>query len=270
MALHLTLKTEPEVPLEAEAIAPDRLAGLSEAEAAKLPILYGNREATLGDFFSVAGSANGELRVTGDLSRVKLIGAGMAEGRLIIEGNAGLHLGSGMTGGEVLVEGDAGDWLGAEMSGGRIVVKGDAGHTVGSAYRGSRVGMRGGEVLVHGKAGNETGNALRGGLIAIGGRAGDFTGVNMISGTIVVLGELGLRSGAGMKRGTIASMRAAEILPTFSYACVYQPMFLRLYLQHLRGLGLPIEEAQITGRFRRWSGDSVEMNRGEILLLERG
>ncbi|MCG8361201.1 MAG: hypothetical protein MI920_37055, partial [Kiloniellales bacterium] len=69
MAFHLTLKTVPEVPLEAEAIAPDRLSGLSPAEAAKLPVLHGNREAALGDFFSVDGTANGEVRVEGDLSQ---------------------------------------------------------------------------------------------------------------------------------------------------------------------------------------------------------
>ncbi len=268
MPLNLTLKAPPAVPLEAEAIAPDRLEGLSDAEVGAQKVMHGNEEAELGEFFTVAGKANGEIRVEGDCGRIKLIGAGMSRGRLVIAGNAGLHLGSAMTGGEIVVEGEAGDWLGAEMSGGRIEVKGDAGHTVGAAYRGSRVGMRGGEILVHGKAGNEIGNALRGGLIVVGGDAGDFTGVNMLSGTIVVLGALGIRSGAGMKRGSIVSMHDAEVLPTFTYACLYQPMFLRLYLQHLRAAGLPVADAQIAGRYHRWSGDSVELNRGEILLLE--
>ncbi len=268
MTLTLTLKTPPEVPLEAEAIAPDRLAGLSEAEVARQKVLHGNRAAELGEFFDVAGAGDGELRVEGDCGRVKLMGAGMAEGRLVVDGDAGLHLGSAMRGGEIRVTGDAGDWLGPEMSGGRIVVEGDAGHTVGAAYRGSRVGMRGGEIVVHGRAGNETGNAMRGGLIAVGGDCGDFTGVNMLAGTVVVLGALGIRSGAGMKHGSIVSMHDAEILPTFTYACRYQPMFLRLYLRHLRASGLPVEDAQIAGRYRRWSGDSVELNRGELLLLE--
>ncbi len=271
MALHLALETAPEVPLEADAVSPDRLAGLSEAEVAKQPVLHGNAQAELGEFFSVTanGGADGELRVEGALGRVKLLGAGMSRGRLTVDGDAGLHLGTGMTGGEIVVTGNAGDWVGPEMSGGRITVHGDAGHAVGSAYRGSQVGMRGGEIVVHGRAGNEIGNGLRGGLVAIGGDAGDFTGVNMLNGTVVVLGELGIRSGAGMRRGTIASMRDAEILPTFTYAGSFEPTFLRLYLLHLRGLGLPVEDVQIAGRYRRWSGDSVELNRGEILLLER-
>jgi formylmethanofuran dehydrogenase subunit C len=272
MTLELTLTAQPEVPLEAEAICPDRLAGLSGSEVAKQPVLLGNRQVELGDFFKVTGrgsgnGGDGDVRVQGDLSRVKLIAAGMAGGRLVIEGNAGRHLGSAMSGGEIVVEGDADDWLGAEMSGGRILVKGRAGHGVGSGYRGSRIGMRGGEIIVHGNAGNEIGNAMRNGLIAIGGDCGDFAGVNMLAGSIIVLGRLGIRCGAGMKRGSIVSLREAEILPTFSYACTYRPGFLSLYLLHLRERGLRIDDRAIEGRYKRWCGDAIELNRGEILLL---
>ena len=106
-------------------------------------------------------------------------------------------------------------------------------------------------------------------LIAIGGSSGDFTGVNILAGTIIVLGQMGWRSGVGMKRGSIISMQDAPILPTFTYACTYRPTFLSMYLCYLQNLGLPITEAHVSGYYRRWSGDSVEMNRGEILLLDR-
>ncbi len=269
MSLELTLRSAPDAPLEAEIISADKLAGLSAAKAAGLPVHHGNERAALGDFFDLKGKGDGEIRIEGDLSRVKLIGAGMSAGRIVIEGNAGMHLGVDMSGGEILVNGDAGDWVGAEMSGGRIVIEGDAGHMVGSAYRGSQAGVTGGEIIVHGNAGNETGNTMRGGLIAIGGDCGDFAGVNMGAGTIVVLGRLGQRPGAGMKRGSIVSMEDAELLPTFTYACTYRPIFLRLYLLRLRELGLGIEDGQIDGGYRRWSGDAVELNRGEVLLLDR-
>jgi formylmethanofuran dehydrogenase subunit C len=282
MPLHLTLHTQPDVPLEAEAITPDRFSGLSETQIADVPIMHGNRSAKLGDFFRVTPSptlppsassgqalqVEGEVVLEGDLSRVKRIGEGMTQGRITIKGNVGMHLGAGMSGGQIIVEGDAGDWVGAEMQGGRIVVKGDAGHLVGSAYRGSRKGMLGGEIVVHGNAGAEVGNGMRRGLIAVGGDSGDFTGVNMLAGTIIVLGEMGWRSGAGMRRGSIISMRAARILPTFNFDCVYRPTFLRLYLRHLRALGLPIDDAFIAGRYRRWSGDMVDLGRGEILLMD--
>ena len=219
MSLKLVLKHEPEVPLEAEVITPPKLNGLSIDEITKLPLQYGNERIELGEFFRVEGSYSGEIRVEGDLARVKLVGTGMSEGRIVIHGRIGMHLGVGISGGEILVEGDAGDWVAPEMSGGRIVIKGNAGHMIGSAYRGSPAGIRGGEIIIHGNAGNEIGHAMRKGLIAIGGDSGDFTGVDMCAGTIIVIGDLGNRTGAGMKRGSIVSMRPAQMLPTFSYAC---------------------------------------------------
>jgi formylmethanofuran dehydrogenase subunit C len=268
MSLTLTLHTEPEVPLEAEALIPERFEAMTAIQVAAVPVLYGNQQVALGDFFRAEGEPNGELRIAGDCSRVKMIGAGMTRGRIVIEGDAGMHLGAGMRGGEVLVQGNAGDWLGEEMQGGRIVVQGNAGHLVGSALRGGRIGVLGCEIIVHGGAGNEIGSGMRRGLIAIGGDAGDFTGVNMLAGTVVVLGRLGWRTGAGLKRGTIVSMHPAELLPTFSYACTYRPVLLRMLLAHLRGFGLPISDEQLAGRYRRWSGDGIELNRGEVLLLE--
>ena len=72
-----------------------------------------------------------------------------------------------------------------------------------------------------------------------------------------------------MRRGTIVSAHSAELLPTFFYACAYRPVALRLVLAHLRKLRLPITDAHLTGRYRRWSGDGVELSKGEILLLEQ-
>ena len=269
MSLTLTLHTQPAVPLEADAISPDRLDGVAASKVAEVALQYGNQRAQIGDFFKVEGNPDGEIRVVGDASRVKRIGTAMTRGRIIIEGDAGMHTGAGMASGEIRVQGNAGDWLGAEMSGGRITVTGNAGHMVGSALRGARPGVLGGEIIVHGNAGNEAGGGMRRGLIAIGGDSGDFAGVNMLAGTVVVLGSLGWRPGAGMRRGTIVSMRPAELLPTFFYACVYRPVALRLVLGHLRKLGLPVTDAQLTGRYRRWCGDGVELNKGEVLLLEQ-
>ena len=215
-------------------------------------------------------NGNDNIQLEGDLSRVKLIGSGMSAGRIVIDGDVGMHVGTAMSGGEIVVEGNAGDWVGAEMTGGRLIIKGNAGHLVGSGYRGSPIGVQGGEIIVYGNAGNEVGGAMRRGLIAVGGNSGDFTGVNMLAGSIFVLGNMGWRPGAGMVRGSIISMQSAEMLPTFSYACIYHPTFMRLYLLHLRALGLPIEDAHISGLYQRWSGDGIELNRGEILLFEPG
>lgn len=267
MGLSLTLRNALAVPLEAERISPDGLAGKNVQEIEKLELLYGNERIALGEMFRVAPSDGDDIRVEGDLGRVKLLGAGMSGGRLVIHGDVGAHLGAGMSGGEIVVDGNAGDWVGPEMSGGRIVIRGDAGHMVGAALRGSPVGMRGGEILVHGKAGNETGAGMRRGLIAVGGDAGDFTAVNMRAGTIAVCGRLGVRTGAGMLRGTVVTMQPADPLPTFGYACTYRPVILRLLLLGLQAHGLPIATRHLEGRYHRWTGDRVELNRGELLVF---
>jgi formylmethanofuran dehydrogenase subunit C len=265
--MKLRLQTRPDVPLEAEVISPDRLAGKSAAEVAALPIYHGKEQVSLGDFFAVTGQAPaGTVEVEGELAKVKLLGSAMTGGRLAIHGSVGAHLGAGMSGGEIIVDGDAGDWVGREMSGGRITIKGNAGHMVGSAVRGAPVGITGGEIIIYGHAQNEVGHGMRRGLIAIGGDSGDFTGAHMIAGTVVVLGKMGMRPGAGMKRGTLVSGQPAELLPTFRYDCLYRPVFLRCYLLYLRRLGLAIEDSAIFGSYQRWSGDALEMNRGEILL----
>ncbi len=265
--LSMTLRSEPDVPIEAELISPGKLHGLSADAVAKKKLMHGNLWSEIGDFFEVTGQCNGEISLSGNLSRIKHLGAGMTSGKLVIDGNVGQHLGVGMSGGEIRVSGDADDWVGPEISGGKITIQGNAGHLPGSAYRGSVMGMLGGEIIIHGNAKNEIGHGMRRGLIVVGGNAGDFTGVNMLSGTIIVLGEPGIRTGAGMQRGSIISMHKAEMLPTFSYACRYHPIFIRSYLSYLREMGFRLDEEHITGLYHRWSGDSVSLNRGEILLF---
>lgn len=266
MSLKLKLHTQPDVPLEADCISPDRLQNLTENEINALTVFHGNRQVSLAEFFNCSGSYDGEIIVEGDLANVKHVGSVMSQGKLIIEGDIGVHTGAAMSGGEIIIEGNSSDWLAPEMTGGRIIVKGNAAHMVGSGYRGSSIGMQGGEIIVHGNVKNETGHVMRRGLIAIGGSAGDFTGVNMLAGTIIILGEVGIRSGAGMKRGSIICQQKAPMLPTFTRSCEYQPVFIKHYFKYLKSLGLPVDNTLINGAFERWCGDSVELNRGEILL----
>ena len=268
MTLTLTLREAPAAPLSAEALSPDRLAGLSRAEIERLPLRHGNRSATVAELFDVSGAGEEDVRLVGDLARVAGLGAGMTGGRLTVAGSAGPHVGAGMQDGELIVEGDAGDWAGAEMRGGRLVVRGSAGRRLGGAYAGTTAGMRGGEVLVHGDAGEEAGAGLRRGLIAVAGRVGAAAGLSALAGTIVAFGAVGAHPGAGMRRASIVAMTAPTLLPSYSPACTYRPPFLRLCLRRLRALGLPVTDEQIEGRYTRWSGDSVELRRGEILILE--
>jgi formylmethanofuran dehydrogenase subunit C len=265
--LRLNYRGSTTIPVEAECLTPDQLAGKSASEIAILPVQHGNRQEPLGEFFAVAGdAADQELEIEGDCSRVKWIGAAMQSGRITIQGPAGMHLGSEMRGGEIIVHGNVGDWVGGEMHGGKIHVHGDAGHLAGAGYRGSRLGMRGGTLLIDGKAGNEIGSGMRRGLIAVGGDTGDFPGVSMIAGSVFVFGQPGIRVGAGMKRGTIALLGPMPpLLPSFRFDCAYQPAFLEIYLRQLRAWGFAPAQHVRGGMWRRYSGDLVALGKGELV-----
>ncbi len=269
--LLLRYKSDTTIPVEAECIRPDHINRMTVAQIAELPVQHGNAQAPLGDFFEVIGDAgDSHIRIEGDCSRVKWIGAGMTLGRIEIDGDIGMHLGSEMKGGQIRVKGNAGDWVGAEMLGGRIHVQGNAGHLVGAGYRGSRLGMRGGTIMIDGNVGNEIGSAMRRGLIAIGGKTGDFPGVSMIAGSIFLFGEPGIRVGAGMKRGSLVLFDSQpSLLPSFRFDCTYHPIFLTLYLQKLKSWGFTAAASKGAGTFHRYSGDLVALGKGEVLFQDK-
>jgi formylmethanofuran dehydrogenase subunit C len=269
MPLVLSLVNPSPIPVEVDSITLPAVRDLTADDVRRLLVQHGNRQVELGEFFQASGSAGEDATIVwqGDCAKIKLIGSGMTAGRMIVEGNAGMHVGADMTGGEIEVRGNAADWVGAEMKGGLIRVRGNAGHCVGAGYRGSRRGMTGGEILVEGNAGNEVGHTLRRGLIAIGGNVGDAVGFNLLAGTILIFGEAGIRHGAGMRRGTIAFLgpMAPAMLPTFKFDCTYQPQFLTLYLRRLQSLGFAVPEPVLSSPLRRYSGDLLELGKGEIL-----
>lgn len=272
----LVLKEPLIIPVEAESICPDVFADKERHEIESLSLYHGNRKRNLAELFEVQGEHSAHIRIEGNVSRVKKIGYGMTKGRIVIKGNAGMHLGAAMSNGEIIVEGNTSDWLGAEMKGGIIRIKGDAGNFVGAAYRGSKSGMNQGIIIIEGNAGNEVGARMRKGTIAIMGKMGDFLGAGMIGGTIIAFGRIGIRPGAEMRRGSIiafqeeCSVAPLQLLPTFRYNCTYGPAFLRVYLKALQKYGLSIKEEYITGSYRRYNGDIIELGKGEILVYEPG
>jgi formylmethanofuran dehydrogenase subunit C len=269
MPLVLTLVNPSPIPVEDDSITLPAIRERAADDVLRILVQHGNRQVPLGDFFRATGSAADDATLVwqGDCAKIKLIGSGLAAGRILVEGNAGMHVGADMTGGEIEVRGNAADWVGAEMKGGRIRIRGDAGHCVGAGYRGARRGMTGGEILIDGNAGNEIGNTIRRGLIAIKGEAGDAVGFNMLAGTIFIFGDAGIRHGAGMRRGTIGLFgeNPPPVLPTFKRAGTYRPQFLAVYFQHLQRMGFAIPEHLLNSPVHRYSGDLLELGKGEIL-----
>ncbi len=264
----LTVKEQPSVPLEAEVVSPDVMAELSHEAVRALPIFLGKRQLRLDDFFGVEGAASDEIEIQGDAGKVKWIGRGMTRGRIAIHGNAGMHLGAYMKGGAIEVSGNASDWVGAEMSAGMIHIRGNAGGQVGAAYRGSPSGMQDGTILIDGSAGLEVGMRMKRGIIAVRGPVRDFAGLQMKGGTIVLLSGAEIRTGAWMIRGTIVTLTAIKMLPTFTRAVAYNPVFLRLYAKHLQSLGVSLPCDAGAGVFERYIGDSSVPGKGEILVWQ--
>ncbi len=77
----LTLKEQPNVPLEAEAFSPDVMAELGHDEVCAVPMFLGKRQCHIDDFFDVEGEASEELEIRGDAGKVKWIGRGMTQER---------------------------------------------------------------------------------------------------------------------------------------------------------------------------------------------
>jgi len=243
----LTLATAPTHLLVADCIAADRFALLGAGDIGQLPVTHGGRRALLGDFFTVTGERSATVRITGDVTKVEGIGAGMADGELVVDGSVGSDLGRG-------------------MAGGRIDVHGSAGDNPGGALPGAARGMTGGEIIIRGDAGAQAGAAARRGLIVVTGNAGPQAGRGMIAGTVVVFGRAAAGAGRFLKRGSIVALGAIDRPATFRYACTYRPPHLPLLLRYLRArYALAIGEPQITGRYARYSGDLAELGKGEIL-----
>lgn len=261
----LTLRAPIAHPLDADAIAPDRLAALDVQEISTLQLWDGRNAVPLGDVFTVAGDRSSNVLLEGDLTQLHGVGTLMSAGTLEISGSIGHSLGVRMRGGTIRVGGNAGDDAGAAMAGGSIIIAGNAGDRAGGALQGASKGMIGGEIIVRGGVGREAGARMRRGMLYCA--SSDVgTGIGMIAGNIIVSGTIGDGVGAGNKRGTIVALGAVRVSPAYAYACTYRPPHLSLMLLSLRTrFGLPVDDAHVHGLFKRYSGDLAEIGKGEIL-----
>lgn len=271
-------KETTKIPIEADAITTDNIAGKTLNKISELKVYYGNQLHPLTDFFEIEGGVaekpeKQSIIIDGDASHVKYLGKQMSKGRLIIKGNAGMHTGSQMSGGEIIVEGNSSDWTAAEMKGGIIKIQGDAGDLLGAAYRGSSEGMTGGQIIVMGDAGFEAGSFMRRGMLVVRGDTESFTGVHMNGGEVFILGKTGSRAGAQAKGngGFIASLGGVDqILPTYRYDTTYTPVFMRLYLRQLiERYDLKELSNFINAPLKRYRGDLAVGGNAEILVAEK-
>lgn len=221
---------------------------LSARELCDRPVyLERDGRAAFGDLFGVDGHPDGKIRFVDDLEQADRIGAGLSEGEVIVDGSVGRE-------------------AGLAQAGGTLDIGGDAGPRAAAAPVGFKRGMTGGTLIVRGSAGAEAGAGMRRGLLVIARDAGERTGLGMIAGTAVVFGSVAADAGLWSKRGSVVALGPISPPLTYSYACTFQPAYLRLLLSRLRtGYGLPVRPRHLNGFYRRYSGDMAELGKGEIL-----
>lgn len=243
-------------PIIAECITPDIFQGKTKEELSNLPVWEGNKKRKLYELFKidVTSVESPDIKINGDVIKVKRIGWGMTLGEIVVNGNVGMHLGKKMSGGKIVVNGNTEGWTGSQMKGGLIEIKGDAGDYLGSPYRGSTVGMRKGKIIVHGNVGSDGAIYMKSGVIKIHGNAGSFMGFRMTGGVIHVEKNAGTRLGACMTGGKIVvSGILKNILPTFA-------------IERIKGK-VKIETGEkAVGPFYVFLGDLAETGKGKLFV----
>lgn len=270
MRIELELLSSGNLPVDLGALCFSKMISQSPGEIEKSTVLIAGRADALGEHFKLKKSEShvDEVVLSGSTERIVAAGRRMKIGRLVIEGDAGPFTGVEMSGGELEVFGKAGDCLGLAMGGGLLKVRGSAGDLCGAARPGQARGMTGGTIIVNGGVGAEAGAGMRRGLLVVGGDSGEFPGVRMLAGTFVCLGRLGSGAGLEMKRGSLVAGSSGSLLPGFRPAGEADPEWLRIYLVHLRSLGLTGLNFQDVRPPKRFTGDHLVTGKGEVLVYE--
>jgi formylmethanofuran dehydrogenase subunit C len=251
--------TEFKLPITAECIRPDIFRSRKREEIRELKVWEGNKQKTLKELFKIEDDKVGKtsIAINGDVSKVRRIGAFMADGEIVINGNAGMHIGEEMKGGKITVNGSVEGWAGSMMKGGEIEIHGNASDYLGAPYRGSNEGISGGRIIVYGNVGNEAGAHMKRGMLKIYGSAGQFVGLRMRGGTIYVQKDCQARVGACMVGGKIVVGGLLEsILPTFTIDGVRAKV--------------KIEEGEtVEGPVYVFLGDLTEDGNGKLYVLKQ-
>ncbi|MFG1394956.1 formylmethanofuran dehydrogenase subunit C [Xanthobacter agilis] len=263
-ALTFTLKAPPPERLDLSSLVPARLQRLSRAEIERLPVGTSRRALKLADLFAVSGADPAELRFEGGSERFDQVGAHLADGRILVDGDVGQRCGLDMAGGDIEVRGDAGPFIGAGATGGTLVVHGNAAEKAGGAVHGGRYGLAGATLVIRGDAGPRAGDRMRRGLMLVGGATGDHAGSRMIAGTLIAR-SVGAEPGLGMRRGTIAVGTHGTLVPTFMPSGAGDLIFMRLLRRAVGKHHLDLAKMLPDDPFR-FVGDQAALGKGEILV----
>ena len=259
--------TAPGVRVDLSALCPALAAGATLAELAHMTMAGPAGTAIkLGDAFALRGACCGDLVIEGSHPGLGGVGAGLTDGKLIVEGDVGDRAGAGMLGGALTVRGSAGAYLAYGMRGGVVHVTRKAGDFVGGVGTGKRFGMTGGCVIVEGDIGARAGDKMRRGLVLARGRIGAAAGSRMIGGTIIAEGGFGPHAGQAMRRGTLIGPSVEGISATFADCGWHELVILAVMARAwTRDLG-DLAPRPLPSKVHRFAGDLAGIGQGEVLL----
>jgi formylmethanofuran dehydrogenase subunit C len=263
-ALVFTLRDAPAQRLDLAPLVPQRLAGMSEGEIAKIELQTTRERVCAGDVFKITAGDADNIRFDGGSERFDRVGCGMSGGDIHVDGDAGIQTGRLMRGGKLTISGNGGPWAASGMKGGVIAITGNAGDRLGGPLAGETAGMRGGIVIVGGNAGARAADRLRRGIIIVDGDAAAQAGSRMIAGTLIVGGHSGPLPGYLMARGTIILAGGGEALsPTFADCGVHELVANALMAAFIKPYS-PALSDMLRRPWRRLAGDMAVTGKGEI------
>lgn len=264
--LKLTLKGEPSERLDCSPLTPAALVGKSIAEIGRIALGKSKSPLTVGDLFAIDGTASDTLTIAGGSARLDFIGADLATGSIVVEGDVGAFAAARMKGGRLDIRGHAGEGLGAAMKGGLVHVTGNAGDTVGGVRAGAQYGMQGGTIVVDGDIGERAGDRMRRGTIIARGSFGRWAGARMMGGTLWTTTGFGDEPGIQMRRGTLIAPRVSRLCATFGDGGMHDLVILRILSRDTAQKLGPLAPPPLPDKVHKFSGDLAIFGKGELLL----
>jgi formylmethanofuran dehydrogenase subunit C len=238
--------------VDASPLQPEVLLAINGKELDHLPLWIGNLSYALAEICKIQRDLGrmDEIVFSGDTQRLTKVGYSMNRGKL-------------------MVDGDVGDEVGVGMSAGVIYIQGNAAHFCGANEHSNSIGMQGGIIFVNGNVGDQVGTGMRRGMIIVSKNTGEYAGARMVAGTILCGGSLGDRPGLGMKRGSIVASKVKRLLPGFYLTGKADKEWLRICFTEVRRTGLSFPSKWLKSAPTRFTGDHLEMGKGEILIYDQ-
>jgi glutamate synthase domain-containing protein 3 len=129
-------------------------------------------------------------------SRIHGLGAGLRDGEIIIESNAGDYLGALNAGATIHAAKNAGRYVADNMTAGTVIIDGNADYGAGQY-------CYGGTVVVRGNAGDFTATMNKGAVIIVTGDVGNEAATYMLKGDLIVVGNAGENFANCLIRGSV-------------------------------------------------------------------